>query len=318
MIKKYQIFWHNKIHAVEKGEISDNDLKVGLMSLQYVDRKLRDSQGLEQILEYEPKANHWVGKSNINGKSVYFLMSHGLVRYTDLEDKAEQTPNTWVKIHHTHRKKLQSVVKELRDSFISKIVVNPTTNKDDRWVGHTKTGVEHPLDEWWIMENFQTDHPDFFSELYQTITRRKVLLVPDGKRTEKALNPEFEPITYEDEFVYYYFGNGTHCAFANVANLLAYFGDTKGADYFVANITTPLSELLPQKIASCIPVNKRFQRLPIALQCLRYLKYSVTTVKTLGILRSTTPVILIVDVYLSHNSRILTTYMLLQLRMVNS
>lgn len=79
--------------------------------------------------------------------------------------------------------------------------------------------------------------------------------------------------------MHYYFGDGPHCAFANIANLLHYFGDTEGADYFVENLTTPPDDLLPAATVSRIPESKRYQRLPTALHCLRLLKYTVTKLK---------------------------------------
>ena len=128
------------------------------------------------------------------------------------------------------------------------------------------SGVNEAVDAWWIRNNFYHSWPDFYACLYDPDFEGMSINVPDGKRVSSVDDDDTRPAPFGG-YVSFYFGDGHHCAFGNIGNLLCYLGYNDMGNILFNNVNTPGKSLLPVTTYNDLG-SKQWSRLHIAVQLL--------------------------------------------------
>ena len=246
-------------------------------------------------IKKEGKPYFYIGRSDIKGERVYFLVSKNIIptdqnsHIFDNKFFMSMGYNTEYPIPQSSVEKLQEIVRDAPLYVINKI--QPVIiDGEKKWKGKRRNGSHtepQPLD--WIRDSFMPQFENFYNRCLDDKNINKYLPLPAGKRVKKVMLEDREHYDEENSVVIpecyctetdvpYCFDTEAFCAFGNMANALQILGDDMGTNFFFINRHKNMTSIQEQypNINFSVNGNQFLCALQIVREAFKY------TIKNLG------------------------------------
>ena len=200
--------------------------------------------------------DHFVGRSDINRVSEYFLVSDNIIpkeppQYIFNEAfLSDMEINKEVDIDVMSKEKLERSVRTFLGKCIYFIYPQKTVDGIKTFHGKQKNGhIVKDITQEWIDIDFQDRFPTFYEDLMDEDNASDEFETPEGacdfsdSDSDKEVEDTVPTVFLTKIDVPYRFENKNSCAFGNMANAVFLFNDTKAADFFYDNKEKNMDQL---------------------------------------------------------------------------